>query len=48
MTIGTNLVLADKPSLGSYFQPVSLEILSLDVDKVGFEVLSRTKTGSYE
>lgn len=41
---GTNLTLAEKPSLGSYFQPVPLEMLSLDVDKVGFEVLSRTKT----
>jgi len=41
---GTSLTLADKPSLGSYFQPVSLEMLSLDVDKVGFEVLARTKT----
>jgi len=41
---GTNLVLAEKPSLGWCFQPVSLEMLSLDVDRVGFEVLSRTKT----
>ena len=40
-------MLADKPSLGSYFQPLSLEMLSLDVDRVGFEVLSRTKTGMW-
>lgn len=33
----------EKKLLGSYFQPVSLEMLTLDVDKVGFEVLSRTK-----
>jgi len=38
----SSLSLGDK-SLGSYFQPISLEMLSLDVDKVGFEVLSRTK-----
>jgi len=40
---GSALSFGEK-SLGSYFQPVSLEMLSLDVDKVGFEVLSRTKT----
>lgn len=36
----------EKKLLGSYFQPVSLEMLTLDVDKVGFEVLSRTKNDS--
>jgi len=40
--VGSNLSFGDK-NLGAYFQPVSLEMLSLDVDKVGFEVLSRTK-----
>jgi len=40
--IGSNLSFGEK-NLGAYFQPVSLEMLSLDVDKVGFEVLSRTK-----
>jgi len=43
--IGSNLSFGDK-DLGAYFQPVSLEILSLDVDRVGFEVLSRTKNDS--
>lgn len=43
--IGTNLSFGDK-NLGAYFQPVSLEMLSLDVDKVGFEVISRTKSGT--
>jgi len=41
--IGTNLSFGER-NLGAYFQPVSLEMLSLDVDKVGFEVLARTKT----
>jgi len=41
---GQALELAGKPSLGSYFQPVSLEILSLELDKVGFEVSTRPKT----
>jgi len=40
---GTNLSFGDK-NLGAYFQPVSFELLSLDVDKVGFEVLSQTKS----
>jgi len=41
--IGTSLSFGER-NLGSYFQPISLEMLSLDVDKVGFEVLSRTKS----
>jgi len=40
--IGSNLSFGEK-NLGAYFQPVSLEMLSLDVDRVGFEVLARTK-----
>jgi len=40
--VGSNLSFGEK-SLGAYFQPVSLEMLSLDVDKVGFEVLAKTK-----
>jgi translation initiation factor 3 subunit F len=40
--VGSNLSFGEK-NLGAYFQPVSMEMLSLDVDRVGFEVLSRTK-----
>jgi translation initiation factor 3 subunit F len=40
---GTPISFAEK-ALGSYFQPVALEITTLEVDRVGFEVLSRTKT----
>lgn len=39
---GSSLTFGDR-ALGSYFQPVSLEIMSMDVDRVGVEVLSRTK-----
>lgn len=43
---GMPLEMAGKPSLGSYFQPVGFEILSLDLDKVGFEVSTKKTENS--
>jgi translation initiation factor 3 subunit F len=40
--IGTPVTFGDK-QLGSYFQPVPLEIRSLDIDRVGLDLISRTR-----
>jgi len=40
--IGTPVAFGDK-QLGSYFQPIPLELRSLDIDKVGLDILSRTR-----
>jgi len=40
--IGTPVAFGDK-QLGSYFQPVPLEIRSLEIDRVGIDIISRTR-----
>jgi translation initiation factor 3 subunit F len=40
--IGTPVTFGDK-QLGSYFQPIPLEIRSMDIDRVGLDIISRTK-----
>lgn len=39
--IGTPVTFGDK-QLGSYFQPIPLEIRTMDIDRVGLDLLSRT------
>lgn len=43
--IGTAVTFGDK-QLGSYFQPIPLEIRSLDIDRVGLDLISRTRDAS--
>jgi len=40
--IGSAVTFGDK-QLGSYFQPIPLEIRSLDIDRVGLDLISRTR-----
>jgi len=40
--IGTPVGFADK-NLGAYYQPLPMEVMTMDVDRVGFEAFSRTK-----
>jgi len=40
--IGTPVTFGDK-QLGSYFQPVPLELRTMEIDKVGLDILSHTK-----